>query len=483
MAFFRPQRAADCAMHKLQELCLYKIVDNLDMLGDVGDTPAIFLERILAHCTLDQLKRIEDASKGRDLESITNEFWHRFYQKKWGAEATGIIENRVQKKGLPLRWRALYDHKVKQEEQIQAKCVSRLRELFIKEKNEKLARTVQVCARRPEVKKRAVGPQSPGGVQRGRLLAKAKKDYVGSFDAQRRKSLLQRQPSSGPSVLGKRPSPSLTSSPGPVQKRPAPSSPQNQGLLRRTEPPTRPREQGPSKTVLGKRPSELSGSSAQKRLALGEPQIEAGYSRGAPGKSLTTGAGGAAGRLGVGDPSGANSIRHGRPKVWSGVGYPEETKGSIGAREDVAERTGRGREAVQGAGRYSDNSGSDDRRRSLSVEKGSRVVRANGASQEEQTKRTEGGRLNSDRVKELAAGAAERRAGMSSVSKSTSGESTRLSREDGKRRRDQPDIGSPERRPQKRGMVSQSGSESLLKSQEQGKVSILTDDEVLWDDA
>lgn len=33
MAFFRPERAADFAMQKLQELCLYKIVDNLDMLG------------------------------------------------------------------------------------------------------------------------------------------------------------------------------------------------------------------------------------------------------------------------------------------------------------------------------------------------------------------------------------------------------------------------------------------------------------------
>eukprot|EP00850_Spirogloea_muscicola_P003266 SM000013S26435 [mRNA] locus=s13:287265:287477:- [translate_table: standard] len=46
----------------LQELCKRALIDNLDAIGDVGDTDATLLAAILVHCTADQLAAIEDAT-------------------------------------------------------------------------------------------------------------------------------------------------------------------------------------------------------------------------------------------------------------------------------------------------------------------------------------------------------------------------------------------------------------------------------------
>lgn len=289
----------------------------------------------------------------------------------------------------------------------------------------------------------------------------------------------QRQPSTGPSVLGKRPPSSLTSSPltsspGPVQKRPAPSSPQSQVLPRSAEPPTRPREQTTNRSVLGKRPSEgVAGSAQKRRVALGEPQIEAGTS--SRGAGVSTGAGGGSGRIRLGDPSGANSDGRGRTKVPSGAGDPEERRGSIGTSADVAERSGRGREErpldnLRSERKQGSGGGASSPSGYISTQNGLRVLGGDGA------KTIGSGTVVSQRVKEMAADAAERRAGLTGVSRRTSVGSERSFREASTSRRDQPDIGSPERRPQK-GTVSHSG----LKSREHKKVSTLTDDEVLWD--
>lgn len=49
----------------LVDLCVYKAIDNLRFLGDVGETDLHLLERILPHCTVDQLMHVEKSSEVR----------------------------------------------------------------------------------------------------------------------------------------------------------------------------------------------------------------------------------------------------------------------------------------------------------------------------------------------------------------------------------------------------------------------------------
>lgn len=52
----------------LVDLCVNTAIDNLRFLGDVGETDIHLLERILPHCTLDQLMHVEKSSKVRSDE-------------------------------------------------------------------------------------------------------------------------------------------------------------------------------------------------------------------------------------------------------------------------------------------------------------------------------------------------------------------------------------------------------------------------------
>lgn len=49
----------------LVDLCVQKVIDNIRYLGDVGSIDHYLLERILPHCTLDQLMHVEKASEVR----------------------------------------------------------------------------------------------------------------------------------------------------------------------------------------------------------------------------------------------------------------------------------------------------------------------------------------------------------------------------------------------------------------------------------
>ena len=49
----------------LVDLCVNKAIDNLRFLGDVGETDIHLLDRILPHCTVDQLMHVEKSSEVR----------------------------------------------------------------------------------------------------------------------------------------------------------------------------------------------------------------------------------------------------------------------------------------------------------------------------------------------------------------------------------------------------------------------------------
>lgn len=68
----RPFRAAP----SLVDLCVKVAIDNVKYLGDVGETDLHLLERILPHCTKDQLIHVEDSTVVR---WITNELFDVIY--------------------------------------------------------------------------------------------------------------------------------------------------------------------------------------------------------------------------------------------------------------------------------------------------------------------------------------------------------------------------------------------------------------------
>lgn len=47
----------------LVDLCVETAIDNVMYLGDVGETDLDLLDRILTHCTRDQLMHVENCSK------------------------------------------------------------------------------------------------------------------------------------------------------------------------------------------------------------------------------------------------------------------------------------------------------------------------------------------------------------------------------------------------------------------------------------
>jgi elongin-A len=49
----------------LLELCVRSAIDNLQYLGDVGETDIQLLKRILPHCNAEQLNHIETSTKVR----------------------------------------------------------------------------------------------------------------------------------------------------------------------------------------------------------------------------------------------------------------------------------------------------------------------------------------------------------------------------------------------------------------------------------
>jgi len=47
----------------LVDLCVQKVIDNVRYLGNVGCVDQHLLERILPHCTVDQLMHVEKSTK------------------------------------------------------------------------------------------------------------------------------------------------------------------------------------------------------------------------------------------------------------------------------------------------------------------------------------------------------------------------------------------------------------------------------------
>lgn len=188
----------------LVELCVYKVIDNLRFLGDVGETDIHLLERILPHCTVEQLMHVEKSSEGRDLSPVTDQLWKKFYERQFGRESTNTVIQRMQQKRVAFKWIQLYEAKMKDIEKNESKAADRIKQSYLKENARKQSRQIQICSKvPPSSNKRSFGGSGYGlnvANTKNNLLKKAKIELLQSQEMKNIKAWKRNAVQKGPDV-------------------------------------------------------------------------------------------------------------------------------------------------------------------------------------------------------------------------------------------------------------------------------------------
>ncbi|PSS05615.1 Elongin-A like [Actinidia chinensis var. chinensis] len=181
----------------LVDLCVQMAVDNVRYLGDLGETDLHLLDRILPHCTVDQLRHIEDSTEGRDLSPVTDKLWKNFYELQFGAKSANLVIDRMKKKKVSFKWKKLYEAKLKDLDECQQKSFDRIKELYKKEDAlieismhlthaGKQSRQVRLCTKvPPSSNKRSFYGGGPGGGisnTKSNIMKKAKVQFLNSHE-------------------------------------------------------------------------------------------------------------------------------------------------------------------------------------------------------------------------------------------------------------------------------------------------------------
>jgi elongin-A len=179
----------------LLELCIRSAIDNLQYLGDVGETDIQLLKIILPHCNAEQLNHIETSTKDRDLSPVTDELWRKCYGRQFGNDAVTMVKERMAKRNAKFKWRQLYQAKVREQEDLQKEGVKRLKDLYKEQNSQKESRKCRPIDLKPPESKRirrtgvAGGARGSASVSRtpakGRLMQKSRIDFAKSSAASR----------------------------------------------------------------------------------------------------------------------------------------------------------------------------------------------------------------------------------------------------------------------------------------------------------
>ncbi|XP_073156208.1 uncharacterized protein [Henckelia pumila] len=167
----------------LVDLCIQVAIDNLRYLGDVGETDSYLLDRILPHCTVDQLMHIENSTEGRDLSPVTDELWKKFYMRQFGTESVDIVAERMRQKRVVFKWKQLYEAKLKEREEATQKSLDRVKKRYQEENARKQSRQVQLCTKiPPSSRKRSFESGSSICNAKSGLMKKAKLEFLNSHE-------------------------------------------------------------------------------------------------------------------------------------------------------------------------------------------------------------------------------------------------------------------------------------------------------------
>ncbi|XP_047080157.1 uncharacterized protein LOC124690873 [Lolium rigidum] len=109
----------------LLELCVRKAIDNLRHIQSVDGVDTPLLRRILPHCDLEQLTRIESRT-ATDLTPVTDVLWQGFYRRQFGEEHTDRVVDRMQRAGARYKWKDLFKAKTKQQKEVEDRMVEAL---------------------------------------------------------------------------------------------------------------------------------------------------------------------------------------------------------------------------------------------------------------------------------------------------------------------------------------------------------------------
>lgn len=169
----------------LVDLCVQTVVLNVRYLGNVGETEFHLLDRILPHCTMDQLTHIENCTEGRDLSPVTNKLWKKFYERQFGAESVELVVERMKKRRVEFKWRDLYKAKSQEVEEKEKKILERLKQRYTDEAAQKQKRQIQLCTKVPPSScKRsffgAAGPDNSTSNTKSNIMKKAKLEFLNS---------------------------------------------------------------------------------------------------------------------------------------------------------------------------------------------------------------------------------------------------------------------------------------------------------------
>nr|XP_051196035.1 uncharacterized protein LOC127309094 [Lolium perenne] len=109
----------------LLDICVRKAIDNLRRVESVDGVDTALLRRILPHCDLEQLTRIESRTV-TDLTPVTDVLWKGFYRRQFGEEHTGRVVDRMQRAGARYKWKDLFRAKTKQQKEVEDRMVEAL---------------------------------------------------------------------------------------------------------------------------------------------------------------------------------------------------------------------------------------------------------------------------------------------------------------------------------------------------------------------
>lgn len=150
-------------LESLKDICLKTLIDNREMLGDMGNVDGALLKQILVHCTAEKLARIEDTTReisARDLSWDTWEIWLKLYEDKFGCVSSATKVPRLPKpqdtnksngfremlaKGAG-NYRQLYEQKLEEMRTKRKQIAARAKGIMEKQKLEKESRKVQILS-------------------------------------------------------------------------------------------------------------------------------------------------------------------------------------------------------------------------------------------------------------------------------------------------------------------------------------------------
>ncbi|XP_010506117.1 PREDICTED: transcription elongation factor B polypeptide 3-like isoform X2 [Camelina sativa] len=167
----------------LVDLCVRKAIDNVKYIGYVGGVDFHLLEQIMQHCTLEQLKHIEDSTQDTDLSPVTDNFWKGFYEKHFGEEALNDTMEGMKRNKVNFKWRDLYEAKVISVQEKEKEVVDRLKQRYKNEDERKQSRQTKVCSKAPPSKRPFWGNTASGynlGHVKSNIMKKAKIDLLKS---------------------------------------------------------------------------------------------------------------------------------------------------------------------------------------------------------------------------------------------------------------------------------------------------------------